>query len=106
MSDILLRNDDDGEKLKISLSDRLIINLDQLGGAGYDWEKDTFDPDFFQDKSPQNSALNGGAVGGTSVRTFLFIPKKKGTTQLKLKHRRPWDPDKSIDEFSVTVQIK
>lgn len=107
MPDIILSIDDDGGKLKVSLKDRLIINLAQLGGAGYDWEKDDFDPDYFLEKSPQNSAPKGVGVGGSSVKTFIFEPKKKGATRIKLKHRRPWDPDKStINEFNIAVQIE
>jgi len=106
MADIILSIDDDGGKFTISLSDRLIVNLEQLGGAGFEWEKDEFDSNFFQDKSPPNSLLNGGAVGGSGLKMFKFQPIKKGTTSLRLKHRRVWDPDAPpIKEFGVTIRI-
>ena len=107
MPDINLSLNDDGGKFTISLGDRLIINLEQLGGAGYDWEKDTFDSNFFQEKGPQNSTIKKGAIGGIGAKTFVFQPLKKGNTQVKIKHRRPFDPDAStINEFGVTIRIK
>jgi len=107
MPDINLSIKDDGGTLTISLGDRLIINLEQLGGAGFEWEKDVFDSSFFEEKSPADASAKPQAVGGSGGRLFIFEPLKKGTAQIKLKHRRPWDPVKStINEFGVTVHIK
>ena len=106
MPDINLSLNDDGGKLKISLGDRLIINLEQLGGAGYEWEKDVFDSSFFQETSPQDATVKKGAFGESGARTFIFQPLKKGTAEIRLKHRRPWDPDAStINEFAISIQI-
>jgi len=110
MPDIILSIDDDGGKFTISLSDRLIVNLEHLGGAGFEWdydeEKDKIDGIFFLDKSPSDSSLNSGAVGGSGLKTFIFQPIKKGTTPLRLKHWRKWDPNSPpIKEFGVTIRI-
>lgn len=106
MSDIILGPNDSGKQFVITLTDRLIINLEQLGGAGYDWQKDDCDPDYFQEKSPQDTAVKGHALGGSGVKTFILQPLKKGTTHIKLTHCRPWEPaDSVINEFSLKVVI-
>lgn len=107
MGDFNLSLDDNGRKLKIFLGDRLIINLKQLGGAGYDWEIFDLDQEILENLSHSDTAANSSALGGSGLRTFIFKSKKKGTTRLYLKHRRPWDPeDISIDEFILAIAIE
>lgn len=115
MADLILNINDDGKNFTMSLRDRLIINLEQLGGAGFDWEKDenkNADKDkivsaFFQDESPPNTTVSWGAVGESGVKTYIFKPRKKGTVQIKLKHRRPWEADAPpLNEFGVTIRIE
>ena len=105
MPEIDLRMKDDGGNITVSLGDKLIIHLEQLGGAGYDWEKEGFDSKFFQETSPEDAAFKSKDIGGGGDRIFIFQPLKKGTAEIRLKHRRPWDKGSTINEFAVTIHV-
>ena len=106
-----------GQTISLTTDQVLEINLPRKAATGYIWCESVTsadkvlpqtiarigDDDFIAN---QSSGTQEGRmmVGQSGMQVLRYIGIKKGTTELKLELRRPWDKDNpAIDNFSIII---
>lgn len=104
MHEIRLTREDNGKTIEAPLDATLLLSLPENPATGYTWAVDMQDRDAMQ--MLESTYQPGGDLtpGRGGQRVFRFGILQAGTVQLRLKHWRAWEGDKSIVErFEVTV---
>ncbi len=77
------------QKLKVSLGNEFQIQLPSNRTTGHRWEAN-YDKLLLQ-LSTSNYDRVSEKTGGGGVETFIFIPRKKGRTMIRMLYKRPWE---------------
>ena len=99
---------DNCRAIKVAAGGQLRIELPQAGAAGYAWEIQDLDSEYFE-------LLEAGTTGRPSPQDLVGAPvtmqwtllvKKTGRAELRLLQYRPWEGKASaIETFVLEVEI-
>lgn len=99
MSDHRLGPADAGRSISVAAGDRVVLELPEMGGAGYTWQVEQL---------PEGASVideryeQSQGIGGASQHIFELDPGEGG--ELRLRHLRPWEGDAGvIERFAVTI---
>jgi predicted secreted protein len=79
----------DDEKL-VKVNKEFKIPLDSNPSTGYKWEA-SFDKAFLKLKADHFKRPAKAPIGAGGTQTFVFLPIKKGETELRFVYKRPWE---------------
>jgi inhibitor of cysteine peptidase len=104
---VMLTEENDGQSVRISTGQQLVISLDGNPTTGYTWDVDTTNEDVLKQIGEPEFKASSGALGAGGVMTLAFEALSQGNTTLKLVYHRPWEqgvaPEKT---FEVNVEVK
>ncbi len=107
MPEILVSSSDKGRMFEAKQGDVIVIRLDENITTGYSWESGVIDSPFVEASPSEYTSAAGTAMGRGGTRTFRFQAKSSGSGQIRLRLRRPWEPeDAAIDSFAVNIQVR
>jgi len=100
-----------GKTVEVSVDDSVIITLDSNPTTGFSWAlKEISDGSVLQEagheyNAPQPTEPPLLGAGGKEVWTFKAL--KKGTSNISMEYRRPWEQGvQPAETFSLTVVVK
>jgi len=97
--------ENNNQKLTVHTGDTISIQLNETLTAGYEWATDEFTKDCCQLQSSNYEAGKSGAIGGSGLRTMVFLITKKGDGYIRLKNHQRWSGD--IDKtFSISFHAE
>jgi inhibitor of cysteine peptidase len=102
----ILRDADNGAVIVLTSKSRLMIRLHTQSGTGYTWTPKSTSTLLRLAKSYVESPAHP-MPGGTETQVFLFTPIAKGTDEIELEYRRPWEhggPPAKKFRFTANVQ--
>jgi len=98
---------DSGKVLKVRCGELIRIELETLGGAGYNWYIDNLNTDYAELLPGVSGNEPGEKIGGPVIGVWLLKAKKKGIVELSMDHYRIWEgKERAIGHFSVTLSIE
>lgn len=104
---IILTKQDSGKEIEVRLGDIIQIELQEMGGAGYQWHLQDLDADCVRFVSEETKVPSQGKVGAPALGIWKFEVIKQGSTEIQMDHYRPWEGIKrSTDHFSVRLNIR
>ncbi len=99
----------DGQPASITMSGKIVVQLEANPSTGYTWEVGELDTNILKQvgeteyKSSSPNPMPGS--GGTQI--LRFQPVAPGTTTLKLVYHRPWETNVApIKTFTLTVTVE
>lgn len=104
MNSRLITQSDHDKSIKIQKGDSVTIQLPENPTTGYRWSLDWHDPSALEPTQGPSFESAGPAVGAGGSRTFTFVARNPGESDLALNLRRPWD-DKDSAQKSFRVKI-
>ncbi len=105
---VIIRKIDNGREITLKSAETFCIELEALGGAGYTWEFNKLDGNYFELVKEETTVLSKeGYTGGPLLTTWQLKAKdKEGKTEIRLLCYRPWEGrSKAIDTFRVKIKI-
>ena len=104
---ILLTKQDSGKEIEVRLGDIIQIELQEMGGAGYQWHLQDLGTDGVRFVSKETKVPSDGRLGAPALGIWKFEVIKQGSTEIRMDHYRPWEGIKrSTDHFSVRLNIR
>jgi inhibitor of cysteine peptidase len=94
VASVVITESDEGRWIKIPAGQTFEVSLPENPTTGYRWSIELFDTSLLQ-FSGDSFSSQGGAIGGGGMRTFSFVATRPGTTDLRLRLARQWEPTKS-----------
>jgi inhibitor of cysteine peptidase len=105
MNEIVVGEEDRGRLIEVVQGSRVLLRLPENPSTGYRWELEPFEGNALKlqaDTYQPPSIMTPGAGG---VRVIDFLSQSSGTVLLRLRLRRPWDPEDVAKAFEVTVHV-
>ncbi len=93
----------DAEHLNIQAGRTFVLSLAANPSAGYKWAAE-FDPVFLRLIGKQIVHQDAGPMGAGVTERFEFEALMRGTTQMQMIYRRPWETT-IADKKTYIVQI-
>ena len=85
--------ENNNQQLTVPPGETISIQLNETLTAGYEWVTDEITTDCCQLQSSNYEAGKSGAVGGSGLRTMVFLITKKGDGSIRLKNHQRWSGD-------------
>lgn len=89
--------------IAVHKGDTIEIQLEETPTAGYSWEIDNMDTNIFELQSSGYKLYNEGGIGGSGLRTMIFLVDGQGIGRIKLKNSQRWSGD-IYQKFELSVQ--
>ena len=106
MADTTLTNADAGRTVAINSGDKIVVRLEENPTTAYVWQVEQLDPGVLELVSDDYEIAAGSGIGGGGERKLVFRANNPGTSPLRLKSVRQWEPDKPSSSFSVTIEVR
>lgn len=97
-----------GREIKVKVGSTIQVELEQAGAAGYTWDIQGLDAGYFEVLSVKTQIPSGTGdfVGAPILKTWLIHAKKKGKSELRFIHYRPWEGEENaVETFVLKVRI-
>jgi len=99
--------DDNGSSLSMKQGETLEISINGNPTTGYNWEIDSVDQNILQSAGDPDYKSDSAMVGSGGTYKFKFTAVSAGTTTLKLKYWRTFEPDTPpVETFEVKVVVQ
>lgn len=95
-------------EIKVRKGGLFVVQLEQLGSAGYEWAVSELDETSFEivQVDTLEKPQPGDVTGAPVARQWRIRVKKEGSPTIRFLHRRPWeDPEEASDRFELKVRI-
>ena len=107
MNTHLITQADNEKAVKVRSGDWVTIQLPENPTTGYRWSLDQHDPSKLEPMQKSSFESGGPAPGAGGGRTFNFLARTAGSSDLGLNLRRSWEgPASSQKSFRVKVQVE
>ncbi|MBU1048941.1 protease inhibitor I42 family protein [Candidatus Bipolaricaulota bacterium] len=107
---VSLDETDRGSIQRLEVGDLLVIRLMGNASTGYEWTRvapETLDASPIKIVTESEyHPLGIEPIGAPGEFVFRYRAMQPGTVALRFEHRRPWEPDESIDSYTVTVWVR
>ncbi len=100
-----LSEPDNGKNVSLPLARTLSITLSGNPTTGYTWEQAALDQKILAMEPGPSFVPNSSLIGAGGIFTFRFVPRKSGTSTIKLVYHRPWEKAQPLRVFALTVTI-
>jgi inhibitor of cysteine peptidase len=99
-------NEEDNEKdLRFIPGQRFKVILSENPTAGFGWELAKSDDQMVKLIKEEFIEKSGEILGQGGIRTFVFLAKKFGFSELVLKYKRPWISSSSDKTLKFRIHI-
>jgi inhibitor of cysteine peptidase len=99
--------EDNGQTITLKQGETLSLSIEGNPTTGYGWEVSEVDPNILASAGEPGYKSDSNLVGAGGVYTFKFTAENAGTTSLKLKYWRSFEPDVApIETFEITVIVE
>ena len=96
---------ENGATLSISPGEHVVVELPEIGTAGYQWRVAEL-PDIFEVVENEFSPPESAAPGAGGRRRIVLTARRTGEGTTVLKLQRPWESqDAGADEFRFDVVV-
>jgi len=95
-------------EIKVRKGGLFVVELEQLGSAGYEWVVSELDETSFEivQVDTLEEPQPGDVTGAPVTRQWRIRAKKEGNPSIRFLHRRPWEgPEEASDRFELKVRI-
>ncbi len=95
-------------EIKVRKGGLFVVQLEQLGSAGYEWAVSELDETSFEivQVDTLEEPQPGDVTGAPVTRQWRIRVKKEGNPTIRFLHRRPWEgPEEASDRFELKVRI-
>ena len=97
---------DNAKNILLHVGETITLRLSEKSAAGYQWTPDQIDLDKVT-YTKHHDSVSSHQLGIDHICIFQFTTKATGTTQIQLKHWRPWEGDLSIiARYTVIFDIQ
>ena len=104
---IILTKQDSGKEIEVRLGDIIQIELQEMGGAGYQWHLQDLGTDCVRFDSEETKVPSDGRLGAPALGRWKFEVTREGSAEIRLDHYRPWEGiGRSTDHFSVRLNVR
>ena len=104
---IKINGEDNGSTISMKQGENLVLSIDGNPTTGYIWEIDSVDQNILQSAGEPDYKSDSMLVGSGGTYKFKFTALSAGTTTLKLKYWRTFEPENPpVETFEVTVNVK
>jgi predicted secreted protein len=97
--------DSNAKSIAVHKGDTIEIQLEETPTAGYSWEIDNIDSNIVKLQSSDYKLYNEGGIGGSGIRTMVFLVDGQGNGKLRLKNSQRWSGD-IYRQFEVNVNAQ
>ncbi len=94
--------EDNNKAVALELNSEIVIRLPVRLGIGSSWKAASL-PDILDQKGI--TFEGGGTPGAEQTQVFRFLPVKKGNGKLLLTNVRPWEPEKALETFTLSITV-
>ena len=102
---VLLTAADNGKTVELHVGDDAVLRLPENATTGYRWAVDPADPNLVEIAEGEY-ITTPNRVGAGGEAQWIVHAKAAGATQVKLKHWREWEGERSIiDRFEILLRI-
>ncbi len=103
--EVLIEEDDFGKTYSVSQGDRFSIILDEGLSTGYIWAIEEMDERIVLFEQAVFAFKEDNDPSSGATRTFTFLAKSPGTTQIELVYRQSWNTV-PVNRFTVTIIVE
>lgn len=96
---------DSSTNIAVHKGDTIEIKLEETPTAGYSWTVDNVDSNIFELQSSDYKLYKEGAIGGSGMRTMIFLVNGQGNGKIKLKNSQRWSGD-VYKQFEISVSAQ
>jgi inhibitor of cysteine peptidase len=99
--------DDNGSTVEMKQGQTLVLSIGGNPTTGYIWEVESVDENILQSMGEPDYKSDSMLIGSGGTYKFKFTAVSAGTTTLKLKYWRTFEPENPpVENFEVTVKVK
>ena len=94
---------DHGRTVEVTAGSVLTVRVPENPGTGYRWMVETA-----AGLEPAGDRFEGagGGIGSTGMRELQFRASRVGSFDLRMKHWREWEGERSVDRrFAVKIKV-
>jgi predicted secreted protein len=97
---------DDGKEVILGKGETLRIELETHATAGYSWQFDGLDPEYFEAAAVGTKVLSK-RLGAPVLRAWELKARKSGVAKVVMYNYRTWEgKEKAVNRFSVVVRVE
>ncbi len=97
---------DNGTSVTLPLTQTLALTLSGNPTTGFTWELESPDQGVLAMEPRPSFVADSDLMGAGGIFTFRFVPRRAGTTSLRLVYHRPWEKGvKPLRVFELTVTV-
>ena len=101
-----LTETDNGHTLEMKVNDTFDLRLRESRMGGYHWNLEENGAPFLSVvERKAETQPTSSPRGQPNLRTWRFTAQRPGSARIQLHHRRPWEPESSGSEFSLSVKV-
>jgi inhibitor of cysteine peptidase len=107
MPEIVVTKSDRGETVDVRPGDVIVIRIEENLSTGYGWEIESGEGAVVALRESSYAEAAGEAMGRGGMRLLRFVALARGSQEIRLQLRRPWDPpDQAIEHFAITIRAR
>jgi inhibitor of cysteine peptidase len=88
---VTLGEGDSGHTIKVNVGQQITVRLPSNPSTGYSWSVATLGGLQQVGEATYKATETSGVVGSGGTQSFTFSGRKRGSGQLTLEYRRPWE---------------
>jgi inhibitor of cysteine peptidase len=106
-SSVTLGEGDAGHTIKVNADQHVVVQLPSNPTTGYEWSVADLGGLEQVGKATYKASETSGVVGSGGTQSFTFTGHKRGSGQLTLEYRRPWEKGTpAARTWTVTVSVE
>lgn len=106
MAEHVVTDADNEKTIEVRKGDSLTLQLPENPTTGYRWNLDQHDPSILEHVGGSTFASSGPAIGAGGRKSFTFVARAKGNTDIVLSLRRAWENEKPArKQFHVRIKV-
>ncbi len=96
-----------GTSVTLQVHGTLAVRLSASPSTGYQWQVDTYPAgEVLRGSGSGYDAPNTTLLGAPGTSWWNFDAVSDGSTSLKLRYVRPWEPTTALQEFTLNVIVQ
>ncbi|MBA4383116.1 MAG: hypothetical protein C0410_00115 [Anaerolinea sp.] len=104
---IKINADDNGSTIEMKKGETLYLSINGNPTTGYTWEVESVDQNILQSAGEPDYKSDSAMVGSGGTYKFKFTALNPGTTALKLKYWRTFEPENPpVETFEVNIVVQ
>lgn len=104
---VKVTEDQNGQTITVKQGDTVSVAIAGNPTTGYMWEVAEVDQSILASAGEPDYKTDSNLIGAGGLYTFKFTAESTGTTTLKLKYYRSFEPDvEPIQTFEITIIVE